>query len=179
MLGKALATDAEFFIFLDDDVSWTPEDMVKLLTTRGDVVGGTYRFKQPEEKYMGAIIPAPDDRPIVRDDGCMRADRLPAGFLKVTRNAVDLFAQAFPHLVLKNEKPPSVDIFNHGAHEGLWWGEDYSFCRRFRESGGEVWLVPDLNLTHNDRNGKTYPGNFHEFMRRQPGGVNAQLKEAA
>jgi hypothetical protein len=62
-----------------------------------------------------------------------------------------------------------IDLFNHGAYQNCWWGEDYSFCRRYREAGGEVLIYPDLNLTHND--GKIpYPGNFHTFMRKQPGG---------
>jgi hypothetical protein len=170
MLGKALKADADIIVFLDHDVSWTPEDMVKLLTTEGDVVAGTYRFKTDAEvKYMGCVFTGPGDKPLVREDGCILADRVPAGFLKVTRKAVERFAEAYPHLVLHKETPPSVDIFNHGAHEGLWWGEDYTFSRRWRECGGEVWLIPDLNIGHHTKTG-SFPGNFHEYMLRQPGG---------
>ncbi len=52
-------------------------------------------------------------------------------------------------------------------------------CRRitrWRDCGGEIALVPDLDLIHH-AGAKAYPGNFHEFMLRQPGG--SEHKEAA
>ena len=33
-----------------------------------------------------------------------------------------------------------------GAHNGAWWGEDYAFCRRWREKGGQIWCLPDLGI---------------------------------
>lgn len=173
MLGKALKFGFDAIVFIDHDMAWTPEDMVKLLTTEGDVVCGTYRFKDDgKEAYMGCIYTGDTDRPMVREDGCMLANRVPAGFLKITMAAIERFKAAYPELITFRDDPPSVDLFNHGAFDGQWWGEDYSFSRRWREAGGEVWLIPDLNLTHHTAD-KAYPGNFHEFMLRQPGGVNA------
>lgn len=178
MLGKALKTDAEIFVFLDHDLSWQPQDMVRLLETEGDVVAGTYRFKVPEERYMGLIFTnAAGFVETIREDGCILADRVPAGFLKVTRVAVERFAAAYPELVTGKDEPPSVDLFNHGAHEGLWWGEDYAFSRRWHGCGGEIWLVPDLNLDHHHQDGRVFKGNFHRFMLRRPGG--SEYRQAA
>lgn len=178
MLGKALATDAEAFVFIDDDVAWRPQDMVKLLKTEGDVVAGVYRFKTNEVKYMGLIFTDEEGRPEkVRDDGAILADRVPAGFLKVSRRAVEEFSKAYPELITDKDVPPSVDLFNHGAYKGLWWGEDYAFSRRWRACGGEIWIVPDMNIDHHHRNGRVFEGNFHEFLLRQPGG--SEYREAA
>jgi hypothetical protein len=116
-----------------------------------------------------------DGTPIVRADGCIRADKVPAGFLKVTAKAVDRFMAHYPELIYGERYRASVDLFNHGAHKGVWYGEDYAFSRRWRECGGDIWLVPDLDLTHHGD--KPYPGNFHHFMLRQPGG--SEFKEAA
>lgn len=169
MLGKALATDAQAFVFLDDDVSWCPQDMVSLLKAPGEVVAGTYRYKLDEVKYMSLLVTDHYGYPMrIRGDGAILADRVPAGFLKVTRSAVEKFANAYPELVTDKDKPPSVDLFNHGAHEGLWWGEDYAFCRRWRALGEDVWLLPDMNIDHHHRDGRVFAGNFHEFMLRQP-----------
>jgi hypothetical protein len=170
MLGKALKVGFDYVVFIDDDVSWTPADMVKLLKAEGDVVGGTYRFKNDDETYMGVPMLGATGRPLVRDDGCIEADRLPAGFLRVSWRAVWRFAASYPQLVVWADPDPSVDLFNHGAHtDGLWWGEDYSFCRRWRGLGGDVWLVPDLDLTHHGKD-KAYPGNYHRWLLKQPGG---------
>lgn len=176
MLRKALDTQADAVVFIDHDISWRPQDLVKLIATEGDVVAGTYRFKKDEEEYMACIVTDANARPVLRPDGNMRADKVPAGFLKVTKEAVDRFMGAYPELIYGHRYNPSVDLFNHGAHAGVWYGEDYSFSRRWRECGGEIVLVPDLDLDHHAET-KAYPGNFHRFMLRQPGG--SEHREAA
>jgi glycosyltransferase involved in cell wall biosynthesis len=169
MLRKALDWGAEAVVFLDHDLSFGPGDLLKLMEAEGPVVSGLYRFKKDDEEYMGILRENADGTPFVRGDGCIRANKVPAGFLKITREAVDAFMKAYPELIYGVRYNPSVDLFNHGAHEGVWYGEDYSFSRRWRECGGEIWVVPDLNLTHHSTD-KEYPGNFHKFMLRQPGG---------
>jgi hypothetical protein len=66
----------------------------------------------------------------------------------------------------------SVDLFNHGVHDRIWWGEDYSFARRWKEKCGDIWLMPDLSIDHHAKD-KVYEGNLHQFLLRQPGGSNA------
>lgn len=170
MLRAALDAKADVIVFLDYDMSWEPGDLVKLLETEGDVVAGTYRPKIDEEQYMGTIETDADHRPIVREsDGAIAAKLIPAGFLKVTKEAVDTFMVAYPELCYGPMYHLSVDLFNHGVHDRIWWGEDYSFARRFRDKCGPIWIVPDINLDHNTKD-KVYRGNFHRFLMRQPGG---------
>lgn len=169
MLRKALDAKADTVIFIDHDLSWRPADLLKLIQTDGDVVGGTYRFKADEVSYMGTIHSHPDGTPVVRADGAIQARLLPAGFFKVTAKAVDKFMTAYPELCYGEKYRMSVDLFNHGAHKGVWWGEDYAFCRRWEECGGQAWLVPDLQLDHHSVD-RSYPGNFHMYLRQQPGG---------
>lgn len=163
MLRKALTAKATQIIFIDHDVSWTKGAVLKLLETPGDVVAGTYRFKYDKEEYMGKMS---GPYPTVRADGCIKMIGIPAGFLRVSRTAIMRLMRAYPELVFG---PLDFDLFNHGAFEGAWWGEDYAFCRRWMAIGGNVWCVPDLDITHHTTE-KAYPGNFHMYMRRQPGG---------
>jgi glycosyltransferase involved in cell wall biosynthesis len=169
MLRKALDAKATVVVFIDHDLSWEPSDLLRLIETEGDVVAGTYRFKGDPEEYMGAIFPGPDGCPIVRADGCIKAHSIPAGFLKITRRGVNEFIHAYPELTYGEKCNPSVDLFNHGVIDGVWMGEDYAMAKRWREKCGDVWLIPDLNLTHWSGD-KPFPGNFHKFLRRQPGG---------
>lgn len=170
MLTKAMNAQADAIVFIDHDLSWEPQDLLTLLETEGDVVAGTYRFKQEPEEYMGALITDQRGYPIVRQsDGALRGHSLPAGFLKVTRGAVNRFMLAYPELMYADEGSLTVDLFNHGAYKGIWYGEDFSFCRRWREIKGDIWVPPNLNLTH--WLGETpYPGNFHKFLQGCPGG---------
>lgn len=169
MLRKALDHGADVIVFLDYDLEWPAGDLLKLIETQGDVIAGTYRCKIDEEQYMGAVYSGPDGRPVVRADGCIKASVAPAGFLKVTKEGVDAFMDAYPELCYGPRFHQSVDLFNHGAHERLWWGEDYAFCRRWREKCGEVWIQPDLSLTH-WMGDKPHPGNFHQYLLRCDGG---------
>lgn len=172
MLRKALDAKADVIVFIDHDLSWKPEDLLTLIETPGEVVAGTYRFKHADTEdvsYMGTIHSDAAGLPVVRGDGAIKARLVPAGFLKVTKEAVNRFMVAYPHLCYGERYHQSVDLFNHGAHEGLWWGEDYAFCRNWEAIGGNIWLVPDLDLTHHSQD-QDYPGNFHIYLRQQPGG---------
>jgi hypothetical protein len=182
LLRAALDAKADVVVFIDYDMSWRPGDLLKLIETEGDVVAGTYRAKVDEVHYMGTIEHDEKFRPVVREsDGAISAKLVPAGFLKITPNAVDAFMSAYPKLVYGPHYNASVDLFNHGVHERVWWGEDYSFARRWKKKCGPIWIVPDLDLDHNgaslDRDGKVigtkpFKGNFHRFLMQQPGGIN-------
>jgi len=171
MLRKALDAKADVVVFLDYDLSWRPQDLLALIETEGECVAGLYRFKKAEEVYMGVICTQNDGTPVVYSDGTLRAEKAPAGFLKITKEAVDRFMKAYPELTYGPAYLPSTDLFNHGAHKGVWYGEDYAFSRRWRECGGAITVLPDLDLVHHSTDA-AYPGNYHEFLMRQPGGSN-------
>lgn len=174
LLRKALDAEADVVIFIDHDLSWPPDALLRLIETEGDVVAATYRFRIDEERYMGVLKDGLDHRPVVRDDGCLKATLVPAGFLKVTREAVHRFMGAYPELIFGPRFNPLIDLFNHGARDGLWWGEDYAFSRNWCAMGGELWILPDIDITHHntgkDGEPEAFPGNFHKFLMRQPGG---------
>lgn len=173
MLRAALTAEADIIVFIDDDVSWEPQNLLTLIQTEGEVVGGTYRTREDNPNYMGRILQDFEGKAVnVRKDGCIEMTALPAGFLKITKDTVTHFMLSYPELCYGTPWSYSIDLFNHGAYKGLWWGEDYSFCRRWRDSGGKVWCIPNMNIDHNARDGKRiWRGNFHEYLMRQPGGA--------
>lgn len=170
MLRKALDVDADQIIFLDHDISFPPKALIKLIQTEGDVVAGTYRYKKDEEEYMGCLFTDKEGYPRVRSsDGAIHAEWIPAGFLRVSTAAVNRFMKAYPHLCYGLAYKPHVDLFNHGAHKGIWYGEDYAFSRNWNDCGGSIWLIPDIDIAHHTAD-KSYPGNYHMYLRRRPGG---------
>ena len=177
MLFRAMQTDADTFMFLDDDVSWAPRDLLTVLEAEGDVVTGTYRFKNDKEEYMGAWSDT-KGVPVVRaGDGALAAYAAPSGFLRINRTVVRKFMRGYPQLVYGEPEKPAVDLFNHGVilpNDGRWWGQDYAFCRRWVDLGEKMWMVPNLNIDHHDwDSSKVWAGNLHEWLLRQPGGSKA------
>lgn len=192
MLRKALDAKADDVIFIDADVSWRPEDMIKLLKTDGDVVVGTYRFKNGDadditgrgapkdgDWYMGGYLPDALGRPQVREDGAIKMEGAPAGFLRITRAAVNLLMEKYPELCYGERHAQHFDLFNHGAHKGLWFGEDMAFCRRWRDIGETIWCQPDMNIDHHGAEGRhgedaqVWRGNYHRYLLAQPGGSDS------
>lgn len=172
MLRKAMDGQADVVVFIDYDLSWKPEDLLTLINTPGEVVAGTYRFKKDEEEYMGGWHTDATGRPVLRDDGCIKAHRIPAGFMKITKEAVDKFMRAYPELIYGSRYAAAVDLFNHGAIDGVWYGEDYAFSKRWTEKCGDIWMIPDLDISHHSAD-REFPGNLHEYLMRQPGGSKA------
>lgn len=172
MLRKALDAMATHIVFIDHDLSWDAQDLLTLIEADGDVVSGNYRFKKDEVEFMGTLVPDIHGLPQVRPDGGLKAHFIPAGFLKITRNAVSRFITAYPELCFGDKCNPCVDLFNHGAFEGKWYGEDFAFSRRWRELGGEIVILPQLNLVHHTKE-QGYGGTFHDYLMTLPGGVNA------
>jgi hypothetical protein len=174
MARKAVDAKADVLVFIDYDLSWDPKDLLTLIETEGEVVAGTYMFKNPEkEEYMGRWITEDDGNPVVRkSDGAIATYLAPAGFLKVTTKALGIFMRAYPELVYGDPLFPAVDLFNHGARNNVWWGEDFAFCDRWVKAGQELWTVPNLNINHHTKD-TAFMGNFHEFLLRQDGGINS------
>jgi glycosyltransferase involved in cell wall biosynthesis len=163
MTRRALDVKADVIVYLDHDMSWDPPDLLRLIETEGDVVAGTYRFKYEPVEYMGRPFLGPNGHPMCREDGCVHMVCVPAGFLKVTRQAINKIIRAHPELCFGEESAPIIDLFQHGAHKGLWFGEDYAFCRRWNEMQEQVWVIPDLNIVHHDKD-VAFPGNYHRYL---------------
>lgn len=172
MLRKAMEANADVVVFLDHDIGFRPEDLIKLIKAEGDLVAGTYRFKKDDVEYMGAVLPDIQGYPQVREsDGAVKAYCFPAGFLKITKRGIARFMHAYPELQYIDNDTLTVDLFNHGAMGGVWYGEDYALCKRWLDKLGEIWIIPDLNIDHYDGD-KCFAGNYHEYLCTLPGGSN-------
>ena len=158
---------ADIVVFVDYDLSWDKQDLLTLIETEGDVVSGLYRFKKDEEVYMGSIICNDEFIPNVLEDGCLEGDRIPAGFLKITKEGVAKFMEEYPELIYGPPYAPAIDLFNHGVIDNIWYGEDYAFAKRWNEKCGSIKIIPDLNLDHHSKD-KSFKGNYHQFLMKQP-----------
>lgn len=142
LIAKAfLEGPADCLVMVDADISWKGGDLAKLAKRPQDVIGGTYRTKTDTQTTFHVH----GDPENVGD--LYRVDGLPGGFLKISRKALEAIpANQYDHF----DGTPVKDFFPTGFHEGRFYGEDYGFCRLWRETGGDVWLDPDIRLRHHD-----------------------------
>lgn len=144
---------ADCMVFVDSDISWKAGDLIRLVKRPEDVIGGTYRAKTDEVKFHVRGIPE-------QAGDVLKVEGVPTGFLKITRRALETI-NAAPYTDGSGRQ--MRDYFPVGIHEGEMWGEDYGFCRLWRESGGSVFLDPSLNVRHHDGT-RTYAGDVSKWL---------------
>lgn len=178
LVKQFLETDCDVLLFLDDDMSWNSEDLLRLIETPGKIVASVYRLKVSPDKtvYPDGINKDKDGYPVVRKDGCISAWGASTGFMKVERSVFERLIKAYPEQEYYGKKGGNIvdrhyDLFPQGVYNKQWLGEDYSFCRLWTNIGGKIWVMPDVNIVHYSKK-DAYPGNYHEYLKSLPGGIN-------
>lgn len=178
LVSQFMATPCTDLLFIDADMGWQPDAAWRLLQHDREIVAGLYRYKIPEESYPGWLYTGADERPLATG-GLLRMDTAPTGFMRISRAAIERMIAAYPEreLARKDGAPRIWDFFGTERVERTWWGDDTRFCQLFQQAGGTIWADPDLTFVHVGR--VAFEGNFHAFMKRQPGGVDDPAREAA
>jgi hypothetical protein len=76
----------------------------------------------------------------------------PTGFMKISRNCITKMIEAYPKTGFHHESATKefYPLFDYIYSEELKYkfGEDYSFCIRWRDIGGQVWIDPEISMGH-------------------------------
>ncbi len=151
-------------VFIDSDVAWHKDALLQLLSHDVGLVGGAYPKKiEPLEwpvtwKRGSAKDPA---------TGLIEVDGIPGGFMRVSRAAAEQITEHHKALTYRDRSIdlPVCALFSNELVDGVWWGEDFTFCHRAQEAGIKVWLDPDIGFGHHGL--KLYEGCVaHEAQRR-------------
>jgi hypothetical protein len=170
--------DATDLFFLDYDVGFDPIAVVKVLQRPEEIIAGAYRVKV-DDRTEFSVVPKLKDGAIagkvISEEpplAVIEADFLATGFMRIKREVFERMAEAYPNLkynesvikTLNRKIEEAYDFFGMGIDDtrGRYTTEDYMFCKRWRDIGGQLWIYPDINFDHIGR--KAYSGNFHEFL---------------
>lgn len=149
---------ASHLLFIDADIEWKALDVVRLLGHDRDIIGGVYPKKiLPTALAMNPLL---DDLGRSQRDpktGAVRVADLATGFMMIKRRVFERMIEAMPHI--RYNAFPSDNIsdgarshlaayFDCSIRDGAYYSEDYEFCRRWQEIGGEVWCDPAIELVH-------------------------------
>jgi hypothetical protein len=161
-----LKSGCDDFVFIDADVGWQTDDLVRLLSHDRDVVGGTYPMKQDQEDFPVRLIPGE----IWSDsNGLIEVEGLPTGFLRIRRNVLEkLFAESPKYRIRgSDDSEPCALIFERELQGLTRRSGDYAFCRKWRAAGGRIWLDPNCHLEHAGE--KVWSGTYAAHLRRKNG----------
>jgi len=165
--------EATHLMFIDADIGFDPADIERMLRADRDVVAGMYPLKfhhwdQAAEARLGAgeafdtaalrYVGLAETGAAPGSDGFVRGTYAGTGFLLIRRAALLRLASANPqaHYRAIQSWPPRPASPNQYAlfecmiepETGIYLSEDYAFCRRWRDLGGDIWLDTLGCLTH-------------------------------
>jgi hypothetical protein len=147
-------------LFIDADICFDPATVLRYLAFDKEIVAGIYPIKKLNIAELRRL-PIEDDRmaeaasyhyssPFRMDDGNLpesgfvRVEYAAGGFMMIKRQALESMVKRYPELQYRDDFTGSEPgtfhgLFNAMIHEGRLLPEDYSFCRRWKDMGGEIW----------------------------------------
>lgn len=169
IVADFLASDGTDLIFVDSDVTWEAGTLLKLVDYDADCVAAIYPQRKDPVAFCVSYLDGEELREAPGHPGLLEVKGVPAGCLKLTRamlekmvaqySDTEFYCQAAP-----NEKAWALfDPYRIGR---LKFGEDYSFCNRWRDIGGKVFVDPEIKMGHCGY--KTFIGSLGEWLRNRP-----------
>lgn len=156
---------------LDDDVSWAPGTIERLMMHPVDVVLGAYPRRAEGEGYSIRTFPGPIEcvDPTTGNPhphGLIKIAGGPAGLMRLSRQAVSRLVEAqaedwYHQPKVDGGKAWCLWEFDVIDHERI--SEDMNLCRKWRSLGGNVWCDPHLVLHHHGK--KRYSGRLTDHLR--------------
>jgi hypothetical protein len=171
LVTEFLNSDATHLVFWDSDIACAPGAFTRLVSHDAAVIGGAYRSRSDPEHYIYRRLPN-SPLPPVPDPltGLLEVEGLGAGFLYVTRAAIECMAAAHPDLWVMDPKAGRlVWLFDCELSNHQYFSEDVVFCARARAAGLSVFLDTFVHLHHTGA--KTFSGCYAEFLARQAAAV--------
>jgi len=151
LVADFLASDATDLLFVDADVIFKAEDVMRLLALSGDkdITAGAYPRRSKDKKFF-TDLHLTDDNKLEFVDGMLRVKRIGTGFMLIRRHVLETLRDKHPEWrcynnVLEREEHA---IFDFEIKDGEYYGEDYTFCNRASDEGFTVHLDTDINLPH-------------------------------
>lgn len=150
--------------FIDADLKFEARAFVGLVKSGLPICAGVYRRRQEPEDYPVRWVNHPTMGGLWVEDGWLMCDRVPTGFLCISRQVLTEMAADAPKLNIHGQNGPVPRLFYTKLdEENRFIGEDYCFSDDYVKRYGEnipVWM--DFDFTHGG-----HFGNFHKYLERK------------
>ena len=173
-LGKFMSSDFTHILFIDSDIEFPAQAVLDLLEFNKDVVCCAYAKKGYNwNRFMYSMQneknskESPDSRGLdfsynalydnknnlKNDSDFIKVKHASTGFMMIKRDIIELLTNKHQELYIKTDSLTTKDkelcgLFCCMIKEKVYLSEDFSFCERVNDIGGEVWINTKHNLNH-------------------------------
>jgi hypothetical protein len=169
-----LQTPATHLMFIDADINFNPDDVFKMISMNKDVITGAYPTKMIDWQKMASS--ASNDVKTLQsnairyssgvnkltstssttENGLLEIYDGATGFMLIKRPVIEKLIKSYPETryipeVYDEESQKGMSkyaIFDTMIDNGRYLSEDYTFCRRWQNIGGKVYVDPTIVLDH-------------------------------
>jgi hypothetical protein len=166
---------ATHLLFIDADIGFEPEQVFRLLEFDADFTAAAYPVKQInwdlmagavqagrtplESATLSYVVERDTAAELVTRNGFVRSRYAGTGFLMIRRSVLESMIEHYPELRYTHEHRADDPLtgsrwrsalFNCILDQasGFYLSEDFSFCRRWTDMGGEIWVDYLSRLNH-------------------------------
>ena len=176
LVAHFLASDFTDLLFIDDDMQFRPEDVLRLLGSDKPLIGGVGRMRVQKPNSDPAVWcwrPLHDERGgLIQDEmGAIEVRGFGAAFMLINRRVFADLVAAHPEWKRDGaaDWPADVrahylEVFTQSERDEFGeLSEDYGFCHRWRQLGESVWVDPTISLGHVGAH--NYSGSVSELLK--------------
>lgn len=160
---------------VDNDMDFSPDMVQDMLVFDKPLVGCFYRRKCDKVDFVGLVLEGEHHAV----SGFLPVQSIGMGVTLITRDCITQMIEAYPELVHDvPEDAPPLEMFSGQQLKKVFrcfdkfpmgyaqMAEDYSFCKRWRDIGGEIWA----NIAHpvGHVGPKLFTGSLLEEIRKEP-----------
>ena len=164
---------ATHLLFIDADIGFEPEQVLRLLQCGAEMCAAVYPVKRidwdkvkrtfdngrpnPAAASLQYVFEVEDPDAVVARSGFVKVRYAGTGFLMIRREALEKMCAQYPLLQYKRDH--SIDAATASgkrfalfecmiAEDGTYLSEDFAFCKRWTDMGGEIWADLNSRLGH-------------------------------
>lgn len=169
-------TECTHLFFIDADLKFEARAFLGLILSGLPICAGVYRRRQEPEDYPFRATENPDGGGLWFVDDWLQCDRVPTGFLCISRKIIEEMAKDAPQITVHGQEGPVPWLFHTKFDESSRFvGEDYGFCDDYRaryQQSIPVWT--NFDFTHGG-----YFGNMYQHLMRERAKLDADPTSSA
>ena len=171
--SRFLTRKEDYLLFIDADLEFEPECVIKMLLAQKDIICAPYRAKTNNPEYVRYTVNLPSSKDINVVNGVVEILNGPAGMMLIKREVFEKLIKDHPELEIKQDPgiqtfPDDIKVYNFfhcTFNDHRWTGEDMSFCDLARSAGFKVYANIDSTLVHHGSYG--YKGAYKDLFKKK------------
>jgi hypothetical protein len=153
-----LTTEYQYLLFVDSDVEFEAEAVVRMMVAKKHIVCTPYRVKSVDtNKHIYGAIEFKDPKNIlVLAEGLVEIEAGPTGLMLIDRKVFEKIIKNHHDLKITNKATPHTEkshefyynFFDFSFNDGYSMGEDVSFCRLVRGNDFKIYANIESPTVH-------------------------------